>query len=1192
MNTKTFAQQSRVLLMKGVANKLLYWGFKTDGSIIEEPKSVAGGYTFRGKIFDDETVPKLWKSLQKAINIKGIDVVKEEAAYTWFNRMMALQIMAKNGYQEPQLEYVSGMTLTPQLLQKARQGQYSFLNTKAQERLKRIIADFSKEQEAFALLLVGYCHSNKMLNNVFGKIDDYTELLLPDNMLQDSGFLHLLNTTDAISDQQYKEVELIGWLYQFYISERKDEVFASFKKKKKAEAKDIPAATQIFTPNWIVKYMVQNTVGKIWLDKNPNSKIKPGLKYLVENESDQVSEPIISEVSQLTLIDPAVGSGHILVEGFDLLYQMYMEEYYTPEEAVESILKNNLFGLDLDDRAAQLATFAILLKAAKQYHDVFAKGWLPNVHTMPEYATFSQQEIKDFLGVTGSDYEKELTDALRLMEQSKNLGSVMKLSLSDEARTFIEKRFSEIKNTDFKNINTEIVYQKIKTFIPVLLILSKKYTAVVANPPYMGQINMNGELKDYVNAIYPETKSDLMTVFMEVIPNLTQDKSRFALINLPSWLFLSSFETLRESYIENCQFDSLLHMGRGIFGIDFGSVAFSMKKVKNEIAKGSYFRLHERNFQHILYQDIEKLFLYANGNVNYKYDFNQYRGEEGITEIPLNGIETGQNIFYPNISQENFEKIPGSPISYWATSKNIQHLEYLPKLGEIEDCKKGADTGNNDYYLKYWHEVNKNKIGKEIKWVFYNKGGTYRRWYGNYDYLIDWENDGYKLENSSANLRSKNLYFQESLTWNALSSGNFCIRFSDKKTIFDSAGSSLFLNKKKSTYFYYLGLLNSKVIQKYLLILNPTFNYGAGTISKIPIIIENSSHIDEKVKSNVSISKNDWNSREVSDGFNISPILDDSKTVKSAFLKWRQNITKDFFQLHSNEEELNRIFIDLYGLQDEHSSEVALKDITILQDELKKNDLEALEEEFRAKGKDAIELPINRAAVISQFISYAIGLFMGRYRLDKPGLNIAHPNPTKEELSSYTYNHGEVIIDQDAILPLMGKQCNFSDDVVKQFTQLLDTIWGHEQRTNNINFIQECLNKEIDKFLVNDFWSYHCGMYKKTPIYWLFSSKKGAFQVLVYMHRMNEFTVEKIRANYLLEHLKYLKSEIAQKEANASSLSTAEARQLDKLRVDLAECEQYDLALKNVADQQIKFDLDDGVAKNYELFETVVAKIK
>ncbi len=1201
MNTKTFAQHSRTLLMEGVANKLLFWGFMPDGSISEEPNPVAGGYTFRGKVFDDETVPQLWKSLQQAIKTKGIEVVKEEAAYTWFNRMMALQIMAKNDYLDAQLAYVPGMANTPQILQKARQGQYAFLSSKEQDRLKRIITDFSKEQEAFALLLVGYCHSNKMLNNVFGKLDDYTELLLPDNMLQDSGFLHLLNTTDAISDEQYKEVELIGWLYQFYISERKDEVFASFKKKKKAEAKDIPAATQIFTPNWIVKYMVQNTVGKIWLDKNPKSKIKPSLKYLVENESDCAFEPIISEVSQLTLIDPAAGSGHILVEGFDLLYQMYMEEYYTPEEAVESILKNNLFGLDIDDRAAQLATFAILLKAAKQYRDVFAKGWLPNIHAMPEYASFSEREIKDFLGTGGDTFEIELTVALRLMEQSKNLGSIMQLSLSYEARTFIEKRFNKLKNTDYRDINTEIVYQNIKTFIPVLLILSKKYTSVVANPPYMGQVNMNGELKDYVNANYPETKSDLMTVFMEVIPNMTLDKSRFALINLPSWLFLSSFETLRKSYVENYQFDSLLHMGRGIFGIDFGSVAFSLKKEQKENAIGTYFRLHERNFQHILYQDIERLFLYSNGRIDYKYDFSLYRGDEGISEIPKSGTTKGQKIFYSGISQSDFSKFPGSPIAYWVNDKVKKTFYETPIIRSIGSAKQGIATGDNNQFLKFWYEVIENKISfdanSKAKWYPYRKGGSSRKWYGNNELICDWEDDGLRIRNNRIDgklmSRPQNLdyKFLEGASWSLTNSGNFSIRYAPANFLFDVNGMTLFVNPNVDLYEV-IGFLNSSVANQFLKIINPTMAFQSGDIEVVPYNGKHSIQASLLSKNSISISKQDWDSRETSWEFKKSQLLNPALNLKLSFKNWQEAATKDFFHLHKNEEEINRIFIEIYGLQDEITKEVALKEVTILQDEITKKELEALEEKFRAEGKDATELPINRGEVISQFISYAIGLFMGRYRLDKLGLNIAHPNPTKEELASYTYNHGEVIIDQDAILPIMGKNCNFNDDVVKQFTQLLDTIWGHEQRTENINFIQECLDKELEKFLVNDFWKYHCGMYKKTPIYWLFSSKKGAFQVLVYMHRMNEFTVEKIRANYLLEHLKYLKSEIIQKEANASNLSTAESKQLDKLRADLIECEQYDLALKNVADQQIKFDLDDGVAKNYKLFETVVAKIK
>ncbi|NQV76722.1 MAG: BREX-1 system adenine-specific DNA-methyltransferase PglX, partial [Bacteroidetes bacterium] len=872
-----------------------------------------------------------------------------------------------------------------------------------------------------------------------------------------------------------------------------------------------------------------------------------------------------------------------------------------------SILKNNLFGLDLDDRAAQLATFAILLKAAKHYRDVFAKGWLPNVYAMPEYATFSEQEIKDFLGDDGLAFEKELTVALRLMEQSKNLGSVMKLSLDNDARAFIENRFNELKNTDFRDINTEIVFQKIKTFIPVLLILSKKYKSVVANPPYMGQINMNSELKDYVYKNYPETRSDLMTVFMEIIPNMTMDKSRFALINLPSWLFLSSFETLRKSYIENYQFDSLLHMGRGIFGIDFGSVAFSMKKEQKENPIGSYFRLHERNFQHIHYQDIEKLFLYSNGNVDYKYDFSLYRGEDGITEIPLEGTKKGQQIFYPNIRQNNFEQIPGSPIGYWVSKLILKTFKENENLELYSKARIGMMTTDNEKFVRQWFEVSLNKIGfgmhnvKESvesnkKWFPYNKGGSYRKWFGNNELVVNWKNEGEDIINNGMNsFRGKTFYFKEGITWSFTGSNKFAVRFKPNGFIFDIQGSSAF--PEKSEIFNVCSYLCSELANYYLKILNPTLTFQANNLNVLPykkntIIKGDISIVDDLTKSNIEFSKKDWDSRETSWDFEKNLILNESASLKSDFNRLQQEVTKDFFQLHSNEEELNRIFIEIYGLQGELTPEVALKDITILQDELKQNDLEALEEKFRAQGKDGIELPINRGEVISQFISYAIGLFMGRYRLDKPGLNIAHPNPTIQELASYTYNHGEVIIDQDAILPFMGKNCNFNDDVVKQFTQLLDTIWGHEQRTENINFIQESLDKELEKFLVNDFWSYHCGMYKKTPIYWLFSSEKGAFQVLVYMHRMNEFTVEKIRANYLLEHLKYLKSEITQKEANASSLSTAEAKQLDKLRADLIESEQYDMALKNVADQQIKFDLDDGVAKNYELFETVVAKIK
>jgi type II restriction/modification system DNA methylase subunit YeeA len=1184
--------------MSGVANKLLYWGFDKNGQVLEQPQSLSGGYTFRGDVFDDPNVPRLWTALNEAVRKKGIEVVVEEAAYTWFNRMMALMILAKNGYIESLLDYAEGMEHTPLMLQRARQGRFEYLTKNEQQRLGKLIGDYNKDQDSFALLLIGYCHHNQTIKTVFGKVDDYTELLLPDNMLQDGGFLHLLNSTDAISDEDYHKVELIGWLYQFYISERKDEVFASFGKGKKAEAKDIPAATQIFTPNWIVKYMVENTAGKIWLDKHPNSPLKGNMKYLVENESDGQSEPIISNVEELTLMDPACGSGHILVEGFDLLYQMYMEEYYTPEEAVESILKNNLYGLDIDDRAAQLATFAILLKAAKHYRDIWSKGWLPNVYAMPEAKDFARQDLKDFLGPEGDAYIHELFDALFLMKQAKNLGSVMKLKLSKAAQDFIARRFSELKDAKFRDFNVEAVYQSIQSYIPVLLLLTKKYASVIANPPYMGQKSMNSDLKNYVNTNYPMTKSDLMTIFMEVIPNMTSAHSRFALINLPSWLFLSSFEKLRELYLVNFSFDSLLHMGRGIFGIDFGSVAFAVRKLKDENPIGSYFRLHERNFQHIYYSDIEKLFLYSNGAKGYKYDFKQYRDDEGVNEIPENGTEEGLQLFYPNIPQTNFAKIPGSPIAYWVSKKVIELFEKDVQLNSKYQLRKGLSTGENNRFIRAWQEVDISRINfncttrddsnNSTKWYPCNKGGDSRKWYGNQEYLINWQYNGKELLEMQPKsvIRSPSNYFKKNIVWSKVSSKGITFRFFPEGFVPTDAISYI-LTENDSEQL--IGYLNSKVYVYLISILSPTLNFETGQVGAIPFrLLTEENH----GLACIEISKKDWDSRETSWDFEQSPLLNDTPSLEISYAKWQEKISQDFFQLHANEEELNRIFIDIYGLQDELTPEVPLKDITILQEELDRKQLEALEPVFRTQGKDAIELPIDKGEVISQFISYAIGLFMGRYRLDKPGLNIAHPNPTAEELASYTYNGGQVTIDEDAIIPLMGARCNFPDDALNQINVLLDVIWGQDTHTQNINFIQECLDKDLEKFLVKDFYKYHCDMYKKKPIYWLFSSKKGAFQVLVYMHRMNEFTAEKIRANYLLEHIKNLRSEEAMLAANESNLSTQEARKLEQIRKDLHDCEEYDMELKNVADQQIKFDLDDGVTANYKLFESVVAKIK
>jgi type II restriction/modification system DNA methylase subunit YeeA len=1176
MNLKTFSQQSRRILIRGIAQKLLYWGFDAKGNVTEEPTTLEGGYVLRGEAFNDSAIPGKWNRLRDAIQKKGIESVIEEAAYTWFNRIMAIRILSKNGYDRAQLEY-EGDSKTPTLITRARRGQSEFLAAGEKKRLQVVLTDYAKEREAFAILLTGYCKHHQLLKSIFGRLDDYTELLLPDDILEESGVIHLLNTTDAISDSDYQKVELIGWLYQFYISERKDEVFASFKKNKKAEAKDIPAATQIFTPNWIVKYMVQNTVGKLWLDLNPDSELKSQMAYLI-NDPAQKQAPIISEAAQLKLLDPAVGSGHILVEGFDLLYAMYQEEYYTAEEAVKSILDKNLFGLDIDTRAAQLARFAVLLKAAKYYPEVLSRGWMPQIYAMPEPVFFNRQEILDFLGKDGLNYEEELTESLKLMREAQNLGSTMMIDWSKSGREYMLKRLKELQNQTFQDLTTQLLLNRITSYIQIAGILTDQYEGVAANPPYMGSGNMNASLKEYLAKSYPESKSDLFAVFMEVCNYRNVENGLTGMINQHSWMFLSSYEKLRDTTLTNFGILNMLHLGPRTFeelsGEVVQSTAFVIQNGK-AIKEGNYVRLvdYKSNKQK------EKQFL---------------AGNHRFLQIP----------------QTNFSKIPGSPVAYWVSERVGKIFTQSKRLGEIIECRKGLATSDNNRFLRLWSEVNYEKFNpsctnreetiiETIKWYPLDKGGRMRKWYGNKEYVINWQNDGYEIRNfkdEKGKLRSRpqnlSYSFNQSLTWSKITSGLFTARVTNN-SIFDDAGA-IGYKKNSKDLNYFLNILSSKIGAFFLNVMNPTLNFQIGDISNIPIIYEDENEKNEAiisyVEKNISYSKSDWDSNENSWDFEKSPLLNESPNLKTAFQIREQKVTQDFFELHQNEEELNRIFIEIYGLGEELTPEVPLTEITILQDELDSKELGKREKEIREKrlvDPEQVHLPIKKEVVMKQLISYAIGLNMGRYRLDSPGLHIAHPDPSAAELAGYIYKGHSFQIDEDGIIPLMGSAASFSDDALTRVKSFLEIVWGADTLTQNLNFLQECLDDDLENYLVKKYWKDHCQTYKKKPIYWLFTSEKGAFQVLVYMHRMNAFTVEKIRSNYLMPFLKQLRSQIDRLESSGE-----DPRLLDRLQKNLTESEAYELLLKDSADKQITFDLDDGVTKNYELFEGVVGKVK
>jgi type II restriction/modification system DNA methylase subunit YeeA len=1349
MNTsalKRFAQQARNILKSGVEKKLISWGYnpKTKQFSIE-PQQVFGGMLFGEKMIDDPTVYPKWMALKKAIQTKGVTVVVEEAAYTWFNRLIAIQILAKNNYIAPQLEYASVTTRTPIIVQNAKRGNNPTMDTVQHKILNRLLDDDRLETELFALLITAYCHHSDLLQRVFGKLDDYTELLLPSDILATNGFINLINTTDAITDDDYRQVELIGWLYQFYISEKKDEVFKSFKNKKKAEAEDIPAATQIFTPNWIVKYMVQNTVGRLWLDLNPDSRLRSEMKYLVENSESEanyqlstVNCQLIKEVAHLKLLDPASGSGHILVEGFDLLYAMYREEGYTASEAVRSIFENNLFGLDIDPRAAQLATFALLLKAAAHDRSILASNLLPHVYAMPEKEIFTRQEVLDFLGEANATHADALYNALELMQQSQNLGSIMKFNFTDQALAAIIAQTSAWKALTPTDILQQDLRKRLAPYMQVLQVLTQRYEAVAANPPYMGGGNMNDKLKEYVNSKYPNSKSDLFSVFMEVCMDFCQPTARMGMINMHSWMFLSSFEALRKFIIETYHIENMLHLGPRTFDELSGEVvqnaAFVLQNSTPNQA-GTYYRLVE------------------GGNSTEKH------------QMFLNS----ENRF-SNISQANFEKIPGSPIAYWVSSTISNIYTDVNLIDNLSKVRQGLATCNNNLFTRFWYEVGHNKIGiglsnKEVilsskKWFPYNKGGGFRKWYGNNSVLVNWEKNGFDihkynnlpLEYRGAPVRAKEFYFRPGLTYGLISSFGFSARRVEKGFIFDVGGSMIFSNNSLNELLI-ISVLCSKISKLFLDIINPTLNYQVGDVKLIPIKSvgnEVQNDINLIALSCIELSKIDWDSRETSWDFEKHPLIKaEQSSLQAAYQAWEAQVTQDFYSLHANETELNRIFIDIYGLQDELTPEVKLKDITILQEEL---DSKVLGDVTEPIGK----LPIKQDVVMRQLISYLVGCLMGRYRLDKSGLHIAHPAPTAEEKAPYLVyggwcavdsgrqivdgnnikskeygnsnefqgfesvaaSHGvseknlycneanaqggdvlahqsdktgsskcaeqysgrsvegnqgistlsensigfaggnadtintnprtgndsgssnqpiggtnreldataacaqqqtgvaemvdsgqwtvngaspstahqqpsTIFIDDDGIIPLMDSTCSFGDNALIRIKHLLEVQWGGDkQLIETINYLQAALGKELETYLVRDFWKDHCARYQKRPIYWLFASPKGAFQVITYMHRMNKYTVEKIRSNYLLVHIRNLENQYSTLKANELLLTRDDSKRMERIKADLLECRDYDLLLKDMADRQIDFDLDDGVVVNYAKFDGVVALIK
>ena len=1183
---KRFATEARNILMQGVAHRFTALGFLPDGTVTEEPLPMGGGATFMGDTVSEDFYQK-WCSLQRAVKAHSIEEVAEEAAYTWFNRMVAIRIMVKNGLIAPVLQYESEGVHIPLLVSEARQGRMPEMSVDDQRKLEDLLLDDSKTDEQFRILIVAFCHANPVINNCFGHISDYTELLLPTNILAEGGFVDMLNNTEFISEEDYHSPELIGWLYQFYISEKKDDVFASFKKGKKAEAKDIPAATQIFTPNWIVKYMVQNTIGRIYLDNNPYEEdVQKNWKYLIEPSEPTPKENILhyDDLKELKFADLASGSGHILNEGFDMLYDLYVLEGYSRSQAIENIFRYNLTGVDIDTRAKQLAQFALLLKACQKDSSFADAHIMPRVLDMPEpypYKDNLRDTLPHFFLGGNQEMIQEVCDAINLMDQAKNLGSIMKFNISERTRNAIMIRMEEYE----KESHVPEAIRQLMPYMSVILALTEKYSALAMNPPYMSRIGMNSQLCAYAQDYYSDSKWDLFAMFMHVGIDRLLHNGKLGTLNIQSWMFLSSFNDLRHTFINNTHIESLLHLGAHTFDELSGEVVQNVA------------------------------FVVMNGTSNSNAIF--YRLVDGVNCHNKETMFLNREHRYESIGQNDFSKIPGEPIGYWLNDAwlSLFDSDYLKSF-----CtpKAGVVTGKDNYFLRFWFEVSCSDIipsspaTKEYgKYHLFQKGGTNIEYYGNGDYIIklnDLWNEKYC--NPSIRRGDKEAYFKKAIGWSYISGTHTKFRYVDN-SVCGTQTPTIYVNKDKY-FFYILGLLNSKISNYLLSLYNPTISLGASDICNVPFIAsegEVCNKISCWVKNNVDISKLDWDAHETSWDFQrnelltmdeqvlmdnldyilekhyketgehicIDPAAPQPESVEWCYDTYCTKWERLFMQLHQNEEELNRQFIDIYGLQDELTPDVPLDEITILQ-------------QGEIKIEDG-ELKWNADVVMKQLISYAVGCMMGRYSIDKPGLILANQGDGLEQYNEQIPN-SRFEPDDDGIIPLMSAQSDFADNATIRFKQWLVAAFGEETLVENLNFIEKCLGKSIDDYFVKDFWKDHKKMYQNRPIYWLFASKKGAFQCLAYMHRMDAYTAERIRTKYLLPHIEWLMQKQSEMEANAANLNARERKELDNIGKQIEECREYHDRLHVIADEQIAFDLDDGVVVNYAKFGDVLSKIK
>ncbi len=1118
------------------------------------------------------------RKLEEAIKNHGKDQVIERVAYIWFNRFCALRFMDVNRYTRVGMVSPAEGQFQPEILadakmghideemvpEKTRQQIFALLDGKAPSR--------DPQGEAYRLLVVAVCNFwNKAMPFLFQRIDDYTELLMPDDLL--SGNSILAYTREAMTPDACQDVEVIGWLYQFYISEKKDEVFEGLKKNKKITPENIPAATQLFTPHWIVRYLVENSLGRLWLLNRPGSKLFEQMDYYIKPEQAERDFLRIAKPEEIKICDPACGSGHMLTYAFDLLYAIYEEEGYEPAEIPEKILTNNLYGIEIDERAGELAAFALTMKARARQRRFFNKGVKPNICVL-ENVHFDEGELKNYMDFVGRDlFTAPLQTTLRQFEEADNFGSLIRPDVTDVD--------GMLKNLESKNVSGHLflseTHKKVLQALRQADYLSPKYHVVIANPPYMGGKGMNPTLSDYVKRKFPLGKADLMTCFMSSWGMSNNKNGLAAFVTLDSWMFLSSYAKLRQSLLSRNSIISMAHIGWNCFpeGHTYNrGVTFITKSLSNS-DQGIFIQLSD------VPATVEKdsLFLERKSSKDCRY----------------------------TKTSRDFLDLPDYILPFWLSAQMMSAFRENIPISEVSEIRVGLDTGDNERFIRFASEVSRNNIifsakSKEnvekscCRWVPHAKGGEYRKWYGNLLEVLAFSPADYRvLSNQGNKLPSRQYYFKEGFFYTRVSSSKASFRYLPCGSIFNSAAPTAFTKPGlENTVF---GLFNSTCAENMLKSVSPTINYQAGELRKLPLPpIKVESSCERTVSQLKVISKVDWDSYETSWDFKSLPLLNlnyRQPTLKATYQKLRAHWREMTLAMQRLEEENNRIFIEAYGLQDELTPEVPLNEITLTCNPHYRYGNDKSEDELEA---------LLLADTMRELVSYAVGCMFGRYALDKPGLILANQGET---IKDYLKQIPEPSFpaDDDNVVPMLDGDW-FTDDISGRFRKFLRVAFGEERYEENLRFVEQALNIKgkrnysIRDYFLSEFYTDHVKRYKKRPIYWLFSSPKGSFNALIYMHRYRPDTVSVVLNGYLREFRTKLASHKNHLEAVSISTSATQGektkalKEIEKLNKMIVEMEEYEReVLYPLATEQVEIDLDDGVKVNYPKFGAALKKI-